>query len=83
MKQYIVYTEEGNTTDNDGQDIENLQILALVEAEDLGLAIEKFYEENKYLEDYSFGEDAMIVEYLQTPIIFPVKEENDDTDNIQ
>jgi hypothetical protein len=58
MKHFIFYTTEGQTQDDNGQDIENCQILDFQDAETLEDAVAKFKEEffTTHNDYYSFNE---------------------------
>ena len=48
MKHYIVYSSGGTAQDPNGEDVENCQVVALLDAEDMKSAKEQFMETYEY-----------------------------------
>lgn len=63
MKQFLFYTDDGFTQDNDGKDIENSQILGWGSGIELNSAMENFKKNHKYLDEYNY-EDIKAIEII-------------------
>lgn len=56
MKKYIILTPEGETLSPNGNEVENLQVLGIVEAvKDQNEAIVKLLQENEWIIDAEFN----------------------------
>jgi hypothetical protein len=56
MKKYIILTPEGDTLSPNGNEVENLQVLGIVEAvKDENEAIVKLLQENEWIIDNEFN----------------------------
>jgi len=56
MKKYIILTPEGETLSPNGNEVENLQVLGIVEAvKDENEAIVKLLQENEWIIDAEFN----------------------------
>ncbi len=62
MKNYIFYKNEGLTKDNDGNDVENCQILGWVEGKNPQDAFQSLKKENQFILKLSF--DSVLCQEL-------------------
>jgi hypothetical protein len=66
MKKYVIFTDGGYTEDNDGNVVENMQILDMVDANSFEEAKEKFYEEGNQFHIGFEDSNIKIAEITQT-----------------